>query len=229
MRLAHGLAVSLALGAVVISPAGAMASWLLSVSDGSAGGTVTFSGGSSPPSSSEFMIEGPATSPDSKYNYTIALTDGQTATQATLSEVAISITNLTGGNLTITTSLSESDFTLPGTPGSQVFVQSNISGSSPTGDSGTFVTEFDGTAMPTQTFSIPGAGSTETQTFARPASYSIKQTTTSTLGGSQTLQTTGTDLVIPVPEPSTRALAASALVCCLALVRFKRGSFTFRI
>jgi hypothetical protein len=219
MRLAHGFALLLALGAVVISPVGAKASWMLTVSDGTPSGTVTFTGGSSPPGSSEFQLEGPGVSPDSKYSFIVALTDGQTATQASLSEIAISIANLTGGNLPITTTLSESDFTLPGTPGSQVFVQSNISATSPTGGSGTFQTLFDGIPMPVQSFVVPDAGSSETATFTRGASYSLQQTTTLTLGGGQQLQMTGTDTVIPVPEPSTLALALCAAVCCVPFTR----------
>lgn len=229
MRVAQKIGVLFALGAIFISPAGAMASWVLTVSDGSAAGTLTFTGGSNPPTSSEFMLEGPGASPDSKYTYTIALTDGQTAARSSLSEVAIAITNLTGGNLPITTTLSESDFTLPGTPGSQVFVQSNISSTSPTGGSGTFVTLFNGIPMPTQTFTIPDSGSTETETFTRGASYSIKQITTSTLGGGNTLQVTGTDTIIPVPEPSTVALASCALACCVPLLLIRRKVSASRI
>jgi hypothetical protein len=228
MRAAHGLAVFLAIGAVVIFPAGARASWVLTVSDGSAGGTLTFTGGSSPPSSSEFALEGPGVSPDSKYSYVIGLTDGQTATQSSLSEIAISISNLTGGNLPITTSLTENDFTLPGSSGSQVFVTSNISATSPTGGSGTFVTLFNGIAMPTQSFSIPDTGSSETQTFTRGASYSVEQTTSITLGGGNTLQMTGTDTVLPVPEPRTITLICCGLLCCVPLYRTKRGMFASR-
>jgi hypothetical protein len=228
MRRVLLVAVWFALGVLAISPAGAMASWTLSVSDGAAGGIVTFTGGSNPPTSSEFAVEGPAVSPDSKYSYTIALTDGQTATQAQLSEVVISITNLTGGNLPLTTSLTENDFTLPGTLGSNVFVQSNISATSPTGGSGTFVTSFNGTAMPTQSFLIPTSGSSETQTFTRGASYSIEQVTNVTRGGNQTLQTTGTDTVVVVPEPSTIALVCCALLCwaCFGWARRVRPVWT---
>jgi hypothetical protein len=229
MRAAHGLAILLALGAVVICPAGANASWVLTISDGSAGGTLTFTGGSSPPPASEFTLVGPGTSPDSKYGYIIGLTDGQTPTQSSLSEVAISITNLTGGNLPLTTSLTESDFTLPGSAGSQVIVESNISSTSPTGGSGTFVTQFNGIAMPTQAFTIPDTGSGETQVFTRGASYTVEQTTTVTLAGNSNLQFTGTDTVIPVPEPSTFAMTCCGLLCCAPLYRLKRGIVASRI
>ncbi len=210
MRCGVLLATVFGLGALLAFPAGVHASWILTVSDGTVPGTVTFTGGSSPPTGSEFVVEGPAASPDSTYLYTLALTDGQTASQATLSQIDISITNLTGANLPITVTLEENNFTLPGTTGSNVLVTSSFSGTGPTGGSGTFTTVFNATAMPTQAIAFPG-GSTESEAFTRGSSYSVTQTTETTLTAGQTLQALGSD-VITVPEPSTACLALATLV-----------------
>jgi hypothetical protein len=202
---------------------------VLTISDGTVPGTVTFSGGTNPPSSLEFASQGPAVSPDSKFLYITALTDGQTATQAGLSEISINVTNLTATGIKITTTLSENDFTLPLTSGSLVNVASSISATSPSGGSGTFVTKFNATAMPTQTFTIPDAGSSESETFTRGASFSITQTTTTTLGAGQTLQTTGTDTVTAVPEPGTFTFGCLAIACVAPLVLHKRRFFASRL
>jgi hypothetical protein len=228
MRFSRGLVFVFALGAFLLTPAGASASWTLTISDGTVLGTETLTGGSGPPSSLEFASQGPAVSPDSKYLYITALTDGQTATSAGLSEISIDVTNLTATGITITTTLSENDFTLPLTSGSLVKVESNISASSPSGGSGTFVTKFNATALPTQAFTIPNSGSSESETFTRGASFSITQTTTTTVGAGKTLQTTGSDTVIAVPEPGTFTFACLSIACVVPLA-LKRRFFAPRL
>jgi hypothetical protein len=229
MQSLRALAFVFALGAFLLSSRAAEASWILTISDGTVPGTVSFTGGTNPPSSLEFASQGPAVSPDSKYLYITAITDGQTATQAGLSEISIDVTNLTGTGITITTTLTENDFTLPLTAGSLVNVASSISSTSPTGGSGTFVTMFNATAMPTQSFTIPDTGSVENETFTRGASYSITQTTTTPVGAGQTLQTTGTDTVTAVPEPSTFTFGCLAIACVAPLTLLKRRFFASRL
>jgi hypothetical protein len=229
MRFSRGLALFFTLGTFLLTPAGASASWILTISDGTPSGTETFTGGSNPPTSLEFASQGPAVSPDSKYSYITALTDGQTATSSGLSEITIGLTNLTDTSINITTTLTESDFTLPLSDGSLVSVQSNISSTSPTGGSGTFVTEFNSTPMPTQAFTIPDTGSSEKETFTRGASFSLTQITTTTLGAGLTLQTTGADTVAAVPEPGMLTLGCLAIAGMASPWLFKRRFFASRI
>ena len=159
------------------------------------------------------------------FTITPIVVDYQDTGYADLSLTSLDLNNNSSHTETLTLTLVDSAFTMPGGPGAELAVNSNLTEVSQLGtDKLQFQTFVNGTPVTpsAQVLTGPGFNFSPTYSFFRGASYSVKNVTTITLsgGGHAFLFEEGASFV--TPEPASLTLALSGLGAFFGFPLWKR-------
>lgn len=163
---------------------------------------------------------------------TVTVKDFQTATQAQLYLQSLSVQNDASSPHTLTLTLTDPNFTMPGASGQTTSVDSQLSASTiSAGGSVTFQSFFNGNGVTAgnQTANAPGGFSDATNSFTRGDSFSMQNVTGLNLGPLGNAQETGSTTATAtsvIPEPGTFALALAGVVpfCARRWLRRRRSA-----